>query len=99
MTLVILIVLAIGLLIGVFVAGTVISLIYQLFIGLLIGALARFLLPGPRPMGWLTTSLCGIVGSLGGGMLAHHVFHTHQLGRLVLNVVCAMGLVALLSRA
>jgi uncharacterized membrane protein YeaQ/YmgE (transglycosylase-associated protein family) len=98
MTLVLLIIVALGLILGLWLVGTVLSLMYQLFIGLVIGGLARFLLPGPRPMSWLVTSLCGIVGSLIGGMLAHHVFHTHSLGALVLNIVCAMGVVALLGR-
>ena len=99
MTLVVLLVLAIGLILGLWVVGTLMSLIYQLIIGAIIGGVARFLLPGPRPMGFLMTSLCGIVGSLIGGMLAHHVFHTHMLGTFVLNIVCAMGVVALLGRA
>ena len=100
MMLAMLIVLAIALMFGVFVVvGSVMSLIYQLVVGLLIGGLARFLLPGPRPMGWLATSLCGIVGSLLGGMVAHHVFHVHGLVVLVLNIVCAMGVVGLLGTA
>ena len=92
-------VLAIALIIGIFIAGTVLSVISQLIIGLLIGGLARFILPGVHPMGWFATALCGIVGSLLGGMLAHHVFHTQGWRESALNVLCAMGVIWLLSRA
>ena len=36
--------------------------------GLITGALARWLLPGPDPMSWLTTIGYGIGGSLLGGL-------------------------------
>ncbi len=38
--------------------------------GLITGALARWLLPGPDPMSWLTTIAYGIGGSLLGGLAA-----------------------------
>lgn len=38
--------------------------------GLIIGALARLVLPGPDPMGWLSTIGFGIAGSLVGGFVA-----------------------------
>ena len=45
------------------------GLIVWLLIGLIAGAIARWLMPGPDPMGWLGTILLGIVGSLVGGTL------------------------------
>lgn len=38
--------------------------------GLIIGALARWLLPGPDPMGYFTTIGYGIGGSLLGGLVS-----------------------------
>jgi uncharacterized membrane protein YeaQ/YmgE (transglycosylase-associated protein family) len=38
--------------------------------GLIIGAIARYLYPGPQPMGYLATMVLGIVGSLVGGFIA-----------------------------
>ncbi|MFB8830562.1 GlsB/YeaQ/YmgE family stress response membrane protein [Azotobacter sp. CWF10] len=35
-----------------------------ILIGLLIGVVARFLMPGRQPMGWIMTILLGIGGSL-----------------------------------
>ena len=43
-------------------------------IGLIAGAVARFLVPGPDPMGWIGTIVLGIVGSFVGGFLANLLF-------------------------
>jgi uncharacterized membrane protein YeaQ/YmgE (transglycosylase-associated protein family) len=42
--------------------------------GFVVGLLARFLLPGKQKMGWITTTLLGILGSLLGaaGMAAYN---------------------------
>ncbi|MBI4346992.1 MAG: GlsB/YeaQ/YmgE family stress response membrane protein [Elusimicrobia bacterium] len=45
-----------------------------LILGLVAGFIARWLMPGPDPMGWLGTMLLGIVGSLVGGTLAALLF-------------------------
>lgn len=45
-----------------------------LLVGLLAGFIARALVPGPDPMGWLGTLVLGIVGSLVGGTLAALLF-------------------------
>lgn len=45
------------------------DLVVWLLIGLVAGALARWLVPGRDPMGWLGTLLLGLVGSLVGGFL------------------------------
>lgn len=50
------------------------GLIAFLLIGLIAGFIARALVPGPDPMGWLGTMVLGIVGSLVGGTLAALLF-------------------------
>lgn len=45
------------------------DIIVWLLIGLVAGAIARFLVPGRDPMGWLGTLVLGLVGSLIGGFL------------------------------
>lgn len=50
------------------------GLIGFLLIGLLAGFIARALVPGPDPMGWLGTMVLGIVGSFVGGTLASLLF-------------------------
>ena len=37
--------------------------------GLIVGALAKFVMPGKDPGGWIITTLLGIVGALVGGFL------------------------------
>jgi uncharacterized membrane protein YeaQ/YmgE (transglycosylase-associated protein family) len=43
-------------------------------IGLIAGVIARWLMPGPDPMGWLGTLVLGIVGALVGGTLLNLLF-------------------------
>jgi len=50
------------------------GIIAFLIIGLIAGFVARALVPGPDPMGWLGTMILGIVGSFVGGTLAALVF-------------------------
>jgi uncharacterized membrane protein YeaQ/YmgE (transglycosylase-associated protein family) len=58
-------------------------LLSLLVVGFLIGVIARFLLPGPDPMGCLATALLGIVGSFVGGLLADVLFrHSGRSGAL-----------------
>ncbi len=50
------------------------GIIGWIIIGLIVGAIARWLMPGPDPMGWLGTIVLGIVGSLVGGTLLNLLF-------------------------
>lgn len=50
------------------------TILVWLLIGLIAGALARFLVPGRDPMGWLGTLVLGLVGSLVGGFLGNLIF-------------------------
>ncbi|MCU0273343.1 MAG: GlsB/YeaQ/YmgE family stress response membrane protein [Acidimicrobiales bacterium] len=49
-------------------------IIYLLVIGVFAGFLARFLVPGPDPMGIAGTIVLGIVGSFIGGFLGWAIF-------------------------
>ena len=51
--------------------GAIVAII---IIGLVAGAIARFLVPGPDPMGWISTIVLGIIGSFVGGFLASLIF-------------------------
>lgn len=50
------------------------GLISFLIIGLIAGFIARWLVPGPQPMGWLGTMVLGLVGSFVGGTLGALLF-------------------------
>ena len=45
-----------------------------IIIGLIAGAIARWIMPGADPMGWLGTMVLGIVGSLVGGTILGLLF-------------------------
>lgn len=63
------------------------DIIWFLLIGLIAGFIARALVPGPDPMGWLGTMVLGIVGSLVGGTLAALLFG----GTLALSAAGIIG--------
>jgi uncharacterized membrane protein YeaQ/YmgE (transglycosylase-associated protein family) len=64
-----------------------VDVIWFLLIGLIAGFVARALVPGPDPMGWLGTMVLGIVGSLVGGTLAAMLFG----GTLALSAAGIVG--------
>lgn len=45
------------------------SIISWIVFGLIIGVIARFLMPGQQPLGWVKTIGLGIVGSFLGGSI------------------------------
>lgn len=47
------------------------EIVRMIIFGFVIGLIARFLMPGPQPMGLIVTTLLGIAGSFLGGYLAH----------------------------
>ncbi len=47
-----------------------------LVVGLIVGLIARFLMPGPDPMGLFATSLVGIAGAIVGGFVSRLIFHS-----------------------
>jgi len=50
------------------------SIIGFIIFGLVIGLLARAIYPGRQNMGWLSTAILGMVGSLVGGLIGHALF-------------------------
>jgi uncharacterized membrane protein YeaQ/YmgE (transglycosylase-associated protein family) len=50
-------------------AMSLMSFVWMAVVGLIIGALARFFYPGAVAMGWIATTVLGIVGSLVGGFI------------------------------
>jgi uncharacterized membrane protein YeaQ/YmgE (transglycosylase-associated protein family) len=43
--------------------------------GFIVGAIARFLMPGRQPMGFIMTTVLGVVGSFVGGVIANMLFN------------------------
>lgn len=55
------------------------GIIAFLILGLAAGAIAKLLLPGDDPGGFLITMLIGVVGALLGGFLASALFNAHPM--------------------
>jgi uncharacterized membrane protein YeaQ/YmgE (transglycosylase-associated protein family) len=64
-------------------------LIWALFAGLVIGALGRLVVPGRQQMGCLATALCGIGGSLLGGLIGRVLFGRGYAPGLIMSVIGA----------
>lgn len=45
------------------------SILWMLLIGLIAGAIAKLLMPGKDPGGWIVTMLLGVAGAFVGGFL------------------------------
>lgn len=50
------------------------GIIGWLILGLIAGAIARAILPGSQPVGWIVTLVTGVLGALVGGWIASAVF-------------------------
>ena len=76
------------------------SLIVTLIVGLIVGVIARFIFPGPQPMGWIMTILLGIGGALvagwGGQLLG--LYSAGQPAGIVGSVVGALVLLFAFSK-
>lgn len=79
--------------VGWFVVSLTFQLLWLLLTGLIIGALARLVLPGNQPIGWLMTILAGVAGSLGGGLIAS-ALDLGGIVRFVIAVAVAAALIA-----
>jgi uncharacterized membrane protein YeaQ/YmgE (transglycosylase-associated protein family) len=55
------------------------GIIAFIILGALAGAIAKALLPGDDPGGFIITTLIGIVGAIIGGLLAAALFDAHPL--------------------
>jgi uncharacterized membrane protein YeaQ/YmgE (transglycosylase-associated protein family) len=56
-----------------------VGIIAFIILGLLAGAIAKMLLPGDDPGGFIVTTLIGVAGALIGGFLAAALFGAHPL--------------------
>jgi len=50
------------------------AIVTWIVFGAIVGVIARFLMPGPDPMGGLGTIILGIIGSFIGGFLSQLLF-------------------------
>lgn len=72
------------------------SILVSLLFGLLVGIVAKLLMPGRDPGGFIITALLGIVGALVGGFLGRAV-GLYQQGDPVSFVMAVVGSIVLLA--
>ena len=76
---------------------TPMGIISAIIIGLIIGAIAKFLMPGKDPGGWIVTILIGVAGSFIGTYLGQAVglYRTGEPAGFIGSIVGAMILLLL----
>ncbi|WP_047492344.1 GlsB/YeaQ/YmgE family stress response membrane protein [Terriglobus sp. TAA 43] len=72
-------------------------LIGTLIIGLIVGALAKFLMPGKDPSGFIITILLGIAGAFVGTYLGQflHLYQPGQSAGWIMSIIGAMILLGI----
>ena len=99
--LILLIVIVLLLAFGFGLLGLALGVLWSLFwygvVGLVIGGLARLVVSGRQEMGLVETALCGIAGSLLGGIIANDVLDVGWIGQFLTAVIIAALLVMLVS--
>jgi len=71
------------------------TIIATIFIGLIVGALAKLLMPGRDPGGWIITILLGIAGAFVAGFIGHSL-GWYQDGQPVGFLASVVGAIILL---
>ena len=73
------------------------SILWTIIIGLIVGALAKFVMPGKDPGGFIVTTLLGIVGALVGSWLgrALGLYTAGQPAGWIMSVVGAIIVLAI----
>ncbi len=66
------------------------GIIAYLIVGLIVGLLARFLMPGPDPIGVLGTIIVGIVGAVAGGYVWEALFGENRGVAWIGSILMAM---------
>jgi uncharacterized membrane protein YeaQ/YmgE (transglycosylase-associated protein family) len=71
------------------------GIIWTILIGFIIGVVAKFLMPGKDPGGFIITTLLGIAGAWLGGWLFVNVLHLSSSIGFIGSVIGAMILLAI----
>jgi uncharacterized membrane protein YeaQ/YmgE (transglycosylase-associated protein family) len=77
-----------------------VSLAYTIIIGFFVGVVARFIYPGPQPMGWIWTILLGVGGAIVAGLggQALGLYQPGEPASLVSSIIGALLLLFIYNR-
>ncbi len=72
-------------------------LIWIVLIGLVVGAIAKLLMPGKDPGGWIVTAILGIAGSVLGTWIGRllHLYAKGESAGILMSILGAMVLLAI----
>ncbi len=75
-----------------------IDLLIAIVIGFVIGLLARFLLPGDDKMGFILTTLCGVLGGVLGKYIAPYIplLPSGSIGHFIASTIGAILILVVL---
>jgi len=71
------------------------EIIGWLIFGLIVGALAKLLMPGDDPGGWIATMLLGVAGAVLGGYMGRIFFAQNYSAGWIMAIVGSMPLLVL----
>ena len=71
------------------------QLVMLFVVGLIVGAIARLVMPGAQPMGWIATALLGMGGAFVGG-IGGQAIGLYQVGEPVGWIGAVVGALLLL---
>lgn len=71
------------------------GIIVSLIIGFFVGVIAKFLMPGRDPGGFIVTILLGLVGSFVGGVIGQAMFGSQYIAGWIASILGAMLLLFL----
>ncbi len=74
------------------------GIIMTVIIGLIVGAIARFIMPGKQPMGWILTGALGIGGSVLAGFAMQALGWGGQAGGFIASVIGALVLLFVVGK-
>ncbi|MFO1019444.1 MAG: GlsB/YeaQ/YmgE family stress response membrane protein [Planctomycetales bacterium] len=77
---------------------TLTAIVVWIVFGIVAGGIARILLPGRQPMGWLATMSLGIIGSFAGGFIGYLLYggDPMQPSGLLMSILGAVIVLALM---
>lgn len=94
--LLVLLAIVLAVVLGVAVVGLALELLWWALVGFVIGLLARLIVPGGQPIGWLGTIAAGIAGAILGGVVGD-AFDFGGFVQFLLAIVVAAALIAVFA--
>ena len=73
------------------------GIIGWIIVGLIVGAIAKFIMPGRDPGGWIVTIVLGIAGSVLAGWGGSHLFGWYADGSAAGWIASIIGAIILLA--